>query len=225
MKSKTLLFKTFAVLGLLLCLIGIYVAVTWVMGDLYGYKVRFAVESWQKEKALPELGQIDKALIDAEGALTWEDTNPEYYELKARVLYYKALVEGVDGAGRDALVNAKQLHIQAAELRPRWPYSWANIVLMKAHMNEFDEEFNQSLLNAEQYGPWEQSVHLTLAHAGAISWSNLSAEQKSIIAEHVHRGLKHSFKGLADILNFYKKRSLICAYMQRDEKQKVFCGS
>jgi len=223
MSVKSPLIKFSIVLGLLSCVIGVYLAATWAMGDLYGYKARYEIESWQEEKSLPDLKVIDEALADADRALSWENENPEYHELKARALYYKALVRGVDGLGRAYLVSAKQSHVYAAALRPRWPYTWANMALMKAYLEEFDDEFNQALLNAVQYGPWERSVHLTIAHMGAMSWPNLSAEQKNIIAANVSRGLKHNYKGMALNLDAYKRRNLICAYMHRDENQQRFC--
>lgn len=223
MSVKSPLLKLSIVIGLLFCVMGIYMAVSWAMGDLYGYKARYAVESWQEEPSLPDLIVIDEAIADADRALSWESENPEYHELKARALYYKALVKGVDDLGKAYLVSAKQSHDSAAQLRPQWPYTWANMALMKAYLAEFDDEFHQALLNAVQYGPWERSVHLTIAHIGAMSWTSLSAEQKSIIAANVSRGLKHNYKGIAFNLDAYKRRNLICAYMHRDENQQRFC--
>ena len=224
MSIKSPAFKVTLGLVLLLCLVGIYTAFTWIMGDLYGYKVRYAVEQWQERAVLPESSEIDRVLEDADSALSWEADNPQYHELKARVLYYKALAVGAEDEGLDYIEQAKQAHLQAISLRPKWPYSWANLVLMKSYLQEWDSEFSAALDNAVRYGPWEQSVHLTLTHAGAISWTHLSTDQKKVIAANVERGIVRNMQGIANNLDAYKKRTLVCAYMQRDERQKRFCS-
>ena len=95
---------------------------------------------------------------------------------------------------------------------------------MKSYLQEWDEEYSAALDNAVRYGPWERSVHLTLAHAGAISWSHLSIKQKKAFAANVERGIVRNMKGIAFNLDTYNKRALVCAYMKRDERQKRFCS-
>lgn len=224
MTVKSLVFKITLALVLLLCLLGIYTAFTWIMGDLYGYKVRYAVEQWQEQDGLPKVADINQVIEDVDSAIGWEVDNPQYHELKARALYYKALALGVDDEGLIYIELAKKSHILAISLRPKWPYSWANLVLMKSYLKEWDDEYSAALDNAVRFGPWEQSVHLTLAHAGALSWAHLSIEQKKAIAENVERGIVRNMQGIAFNLDAYKKRSLVCAYMQRDERQKKFCS-
>ncbi|PIE25434.1 MAG: hypothetical protein CSA60_00570 [Neptuniibacter caesariensis] len=193
------------------------------MGDLYGYKVRYAVEEWQEKKSLPDLVEVENALIDADHALAWEGDNPQYHELKARVLYYKALLQGLDAEAMEYVSQAKALHQKAIKLRPHWPYSWANLALMKSYLEEWDTEYNTALMNAVKYGPWEQSVHLTIAHAGAMSWAKLTAEQKRVVAANVERGIARNFQAIALNLDAYNKRTLVCAYMTRNDRQKKFC--
>lgn len=204
---------------------GIYTACTWAMGDLYGYKVRYVTSQWQDSGTLPELSEIEMALSDADAALNWEAGNPEYLELKARVLYYRALVVGMSAGGLVDVAMAKALHLEAIALRPRWPYSWANLVLMKSYLNEFDEEYQHALSQAIRFGPWEQSVHITLAQAGAISWGMLSREQKRLYADNVQRGIVRSQGGVGAALDSFKKRSVVCAYLKRSAEQKRFCST
>ena len=107
MSVKSPSIKVVLGLALLLCLVGVYTAFTWIMGDLYGYKVRYAVEQWQERAGLPESSEIDQVLVDADTALGWEVGNPQYHELKARVLYYKALAVGTEGEGINYIQQAK----------------------------------------------------------------------------------------------------------------------
>ncbi len=206
-----------------LCVAGIYSAFTWAMGDLYGYKVRYATTQWQARTGLPGLAEVVQAIEDADAALGWESDNPEYKELKARTLYYRALIEGPDSVGVEDIKEAISLHRSAIELRPRWPYSWANLVLMKAHLGEVDDEYQFALEQAVRFGPWEQSVHLSLTHAAVLSWSLLSKEQKALYAGNVERGLVRNFHAIRTTLDGYQKRSVVCAYLQRSAKQKRLC--
>ena len=206
-------------------LLGIYVVFSWGMGDLYGYKVRYALEQWQEKPAFPSVEEVAVTLADVDSALRWEGDNPEYVELKGRVLYYRALVVGFNEQGLVDIAEAKALHQKAISLRPRWPYSWANLVLVKAYLNEFDEEYHQALISAVTYGPWEKSVHLTLAHAAALSWPSLSLEQKRLFARNIERGMVRTLPEEDAILSAYQKKTSICAYLTRDYLQNKLCSS
>lgn len=205
------------------CLLGIYLAANWAMGDLYGYKARYAVDAWQSRKTLPTQDELQSGITDIDKALRWEPRNPEYVELKARILYLQALNSGLETAGFGKIQEAKYYHLYAIELRPNWPYSWANLVLMKSYLGEFDKEYDEALRNAVTFGPWEQSVHITLAIAAPISWSSLSKKQKQIFASNIERGLVWSVSDIRSVLEAYRKRSVICAYLKRDEMQKRLC--
>ena len=221
-------FKNKIVLVVILsfCSFAVYTAVTWIIGDFYGYKVRYSVEQWQKREELPDLSAIEQVLLDANAALNWEEGNPQYHELKARTLYYKALVVGLENEKALYFIRqAKNAHLQAIALRPRWPYSWANLALMKAYLSEWGSGFDEALSNAVRFGPWEQSVHLTVAHAGALSWKQLTSEQKRLVAANVERGIVRDIKPMKTSLNALQKRTVICAYMHRSVKQQKLCDT
>ena len=224
--SKKSPLSTLAVYLLIaVCVVGGYTAFTWGMGDLYGYNVRYATAQWQKRSELPSADEVSAVLSDVDSALGWESGNPEYLELKARVLYYRALITNMSDDGLADIAAAKALHLQAIQLRPRWPYSWANLVLMKSYLNEFDEEYQEALSNAVRFGPWEQSVHLTLSHAAALSWASLTKEQKRVYAGNIERGIIRNMGSIRSTIDAYQKRSPICAYLKRDATQKKFCSS
>lgn len=219
------IFKLLASLLIVLCVIASYAVISWGIGDIYGYKVRYALDDWQTQEGLPLLEQVNSALIDVDGALSWEADNPEYIELKGRLLYYRALVNGLDEEGFADLREAKALHLRAVELRPHWPYSWANLVLMKSYLEEFDDDYDKALSSAVRYGPWEQSVHLTLSHAAARSWVSLSLGQKHVFAKNIERGIVRNSKDIRTALDAYEKRTAICAYLKRDALQAKLCAA
>ncbi|WP_067869653.1 hypothetical protein [Neptuniibacter marinus] len=223
--GRPFVMKLFLSSLILVCLVGVYSVFSWAMGDLYGYKVRYALERWQDTSVLPQLQEVSDVLADSNRALSWEARNPEYVELKGRVLYYRALALGLDDQGLVDISRAKTLHQQALELRPRWPYSWANLVLMKSYLKEFDEEYHQALINSLKFGPWEKSVHLTLSHAAALSWRALSLEQKRLFAKNIERGIVRNMPEIRSILSVYNRKSSICAYLKRDPIQNKLCSA
>lgn len=208
-----------------LCLAGMCAVFRWGMGDLYGYKVRYALNAWQEQAVLPEYDEVSQVLVSANSALFWENDNPEYIELKARVLYYRALGRGFDKNGLADVVQAKELHLKAIQLRPNWPYSWANLVLMKSYLKEFDDSYNRALSNAVRFGPWEQSLHLTLSHAAALSWSSLSIPQKHVFAKNIERGIVRNHVEIRSTLDAFRKLVPVCAFLKRDSQQAKLCTS
>ncbi len=200
------------------CFYGVLLAIHWLLGDVYAYRVKHAVNQWQAHAALPAEADILDAHNNIDAALDWEPGNPEYLGLKAQVLYFQALAESQGGQlDRQLLKQVQEFHRQAVVQRPRWPYSWAGLLLMKAHLQEWDQEFHQVLLNTVMYGPWERSVHLMLAQVAGLSWSHLDTEQKRIFVEGIQRGLRWAPSEIRDILDAYQIRSRVCVYLARDD--------
>jgi len=62
--------------------------------------------------------------------------------------------------------------------RPQWPYTMAQLALLKAQLGQFDDEYWQALQAAEQYGQWEPIVIKNLLLATLMYWPELSVEQR-----------------------------------------------
>ena len=57
-------------------------------------------------------------------------------------------------------------HKETIKLRPHWPYSWANLALIKSDLQQFDVEYLYAVNQAERYGPWEIASNKALVQAG-----------------------------------------------------------
>nr|WP_067298191.1 hypothetical protein [Marinobacterium profundum] len=225
MAKRIFLFRVIPLLLIACCLLGIYLSVRWALGDMYAYKVRYAISEWEREPSQPAQAPLDSSLDDINTALFFEPRNPEYIELKARLILYSALNKDSSSDGLAEIAKAKQAHLAAIELRPQWPYSWANLVLMKAYLGEWDGEHERALRNAVNYGPWETSVHQTLTYAALLSWNSLTQEQKHIHAENMDRGLAYNYKSISGLIINSNNTNAICAYLSKGPQQEKLCNS
>lgn len=222
------LIKPIAAVALIACCWGIYFGFRLMMGDVNAYQVRYAMEDWDEASTFPTDAALSESLSSINTALSWDSSNPEYLEIKARLLYYQALNRMRAAAAtypNELFIEAASLHRKALETRPTWPYSWANLALMKSFSTELDDEFNQAVLNANKFGPWELPVQLTLAQIGARHWASLTPVQRAVIAANVHRSLRYQFKEVAEVLDAYQQRIAVCKSLPSSDLSKEFCGT
>ncbi|MCV6621144.1 MAG: hypothetical protein OIF51_05265 [Cellvibrionaceae bacterium] len=230
----------------LIILVVIIFAFRFAMADAVSYPARYASDLWFKEDRLPTTEELDKALEEAESARSWNPYHAEYHDLKAYLLWLAILKEQREPQSESqARINslaqqAIDLHKTAIELRPRWPYSWSGIALMKAYQQKFDQEFEQAVLQAARFGPWENTVNIQLALVGQIVWLELQSrgqnpegsdpsieakKLKATIIENYNRGIRRNAKVIARNLKQSPHRYSICAHLSREFKQyKTVCG-
>lgn len=216
------------------------IAFRWAMADMNAYPVRYAVERWQSQDEAITLTALDKVTDRIDTSLSWSADNAEYHELKAHLLLYRALLikeqsekqlneqpEGqseVLSADYEAYIRqALSLHKSAIQLRPHWPYSWANKSLMKAYLGEFDEEFVAAMERAATYGPWELSANLTVLEAGLMGWRTLPPESRLMVVAAAERATVHRFQAVRLLVDRYKLRYPVCAQMKRTPQQRKLC--
>lgn len=109
-------------------------------------------------------------------ALLLSPFNPDYLQARGRLATWSSLSPDADrlpppDAGLPALRTSLQL-------RPRWPYAWAELAMVKALAGEFDAEFERSLARAERFGPWERPVITRLLTIYFQYWSQLTPTQQ-----------------------------------------------
>lgn len=209
---------------LFICLWGIYHAARMGIGDAVAHKAEFAVKRWDEEKRMPTEDELEKALIDARSALSWEPRNPDYHDLVAQILIYKGLLKWADGSFNAITDESLALYERSLELRPRWPYAWARLALVKAYRGEYDAVFENAIERAVQYGPWDPGIHVTVAEAGMYGWRKLNIPTRKLVAANVHRGMKYEYSAMTSIVRRYNGQILVCGYLPNDKASARFCG-
>ncbi|MFT6916050.1 MAG: hypothetical protein ACJAWL_002367 [Motiliproteus sp.] len=214
-----------------LCLWGLYQALRMGMADVVAYKARYPLKTWEQAARLPTMAEADDALEKASGALSWAPKNPEYLDLRAHLLTYKSLLPvnnetqaehsvRVEPLTREALA----LYQQSTGLRPKWPYSWSRLALVKSYLGEFDQVFTAAVAKAVKYGPWEPGVHKTLLEAGLSGWFELDADTRRALGSTASRGLRLDSRGITAIVQRHQKRDQLCGYLPNDRYSKALCG-
>lgn len=204
--------------------IGAYYSVRIAVADVYAYKAKYLLGIWEKGSRLPTAEEADYAVEKASDALEWEPNNTEYMDLKAHVLTYKGLLYWGDGRFSDITDESVELYVKATAIRPKWPYAWARLALVKAYRGEFDALFVMAMENSVNYGPWEPGVQKTVTEAGLYGWNNLTKTTRVELISNIQRGLSFNFKAIEKTLNRYKKKNLVCTYLQGNDKRKKLCG-
>lgn len=195
----------------------------WVLGDINAYTVRYSVQQWQTENRLPSTSELTSAQTAIHAALSWNDT-PEYRDYEGRLFHYQSLISENQLLKNTALNSALNSYRASTKQRPQWPYSWANLALIKALIGELDSEYQHAIRQAALNGPWENGVNIALTEAGLIGWLRLDRTEQKIITENIQRGIRRNLKHIKVIINRYNKRSLICANLKRDKYQRKLCG-
>lgn len=147
--------------------------------------------------------------------------------MHALLNYYQALQKyhGDDNAG---FLSSTQLaansYREAIKSRPNWPYSWANLALMKAAINQFDSEYQHAINQAVILGPWENAVNISVAEAGMLGWATLPPATQTAVIANIERGIKRNNNVLKKRLSAINKLGLVCLYLQGSKERKRLCG-
>lgn len=217
--------STYFVFFLLLVSVwGAYHAVRLGMADMIGHRASYALETWEEERRLPSEEEVGAALESVDSALAWTPDNPKLLELKALLLSQKGFVHWAKGGFNAITEDAIPLYVKAVALRPKWPHTWANFALLKAHRGEFDAQYKEAVAKSVALGPWEPAVHRVITDAGLYGWLEVDIETRRLIAANIHRGLLHGKRSVQTVAKRHNKTLLVCGYLPRDKHTSRFCG-
>ena len=192
----------------------IYLALNIALADIKHYPVKHWIKKIETGQATTK-ADIDIAIATIQSAIKHTPNNAEYREYLARLYFLSAIdVYNKDNnnlkAFRDDLVNAYIQHKTALKHRPQWPYSWANLALIKAHLQQFDNEFANAIINAEKFGPWEIASNQAIAMAGLTGWRKISADLQTKTVTAIERIYQQKKQIAKDLISNYNLKSQIC---------------
>lgn len=213
--------KWLAISALFLCVPVAYYSICWMVGDIQAYSVRYALQVWEQNPQRLSSSWLDKELQRINNALRWSPENPEYHEIKARLQLYRAQLAAQQSHRSSHLKSAQVLHLEASRLRPRWPYSWANLALVQAYQGDFGADFADHLKQASHYGPWELSVNLAVLQAGLIGWEALSSEQQQLIVGAGMRGAEQSPRQTRAVIQQVGSATALCSQLPQIYRQQL----
>lgn len=126
------------------------------------------------------------ALATTDSLLAIQVNNPEYQEMRGRLLINRCqhwnMVEQWDvwlQCQRDAQAALRVV----VQENPRWPYGWANLLLTKFNLRQFDEEFYQVFQHSRELGASEMAVNRIVTYVGLHEWVRWRSEMRPEIRQ------------------------------------------
>lgn len=192
------------------------------LANLQIIKAENIFAQWAVKGQVSTVEQWRKAYAAVERSLSLHPGNPHNFTLQARLFEWRGLSESSDDSQSD-FHRALELHQRAAELRPLWPYTWAEMAALKIRLNEIDEQLTVYIERAQATGPYTDKVHEVVVAYGLVL---MAADPFSKIAgfkEQTLRGLQnpHSTKRVRELIEQNGRDALVCRWItQANEDQK-----
>lgn len=118
-----------------------------------------------------------QALLSIERALRGNETNPQYREMQARLLMDQCKTwdrQTRETEWQQCQQSALVALRTAIQGNPQWAYNWANLLLVKTNLQQFDDEFYQALQESQRLGGHEYVVNQIVALVGLQEWERWS---------------------------------------------------
>ena len=207
-------------LGLFACLLSIlsyliYMAVIIALADISHYPVKNILAK-KSESISEKAAQTAQQKIST--SIKLRPGNAEYREYLGRIYYLRALNNQADPTKyRQYLDLAYQEHHRATQLRPQWPYSWANMALIKSRLQQYDVVFLYSVQQAIEYGPWEISSNQGLVQAIFSGWDHMSTQIQQRGINALERIYQQDRQAARTLLKHYQLSLEVCPKISNDK--------
>jgi len=200
-----------------LCAWSIYHAGKLAIADVLHYPVKSWIETIDTSNSIsPE--EFDKVQVKILRSISFNPNNAEYQEYLGRIHYLRAVNNYQDTKlFRDNIQQAYLAHKQAIKLRPEWPYSWANLALMKSHLQQLDVEYLYAVNQAVRFGPWEISSNEALVQAGFNGWARLSQNSQKITVAALERVYQQSPQTTRQLIRHFGNEAHVCLLITLDK--------
>jgi len=182
------------------------------LADLRAFEARVALNAWETKRIQPPLEEWRFAQDRLREARELDSGQPDFLEDLARLYTLRALApKAGDANAQGDLRQALAFQREALRRRPGSAYTWANIVLLKAHLSETDREFEAALRNAALLGPWEPQVQLAIADAGFRQWPSLAADTRAVLRANAARALRRQDAKLFNLARRAGRLDVLCS--------------
>jgi hypothetical protein len=198
----------------------------WFAAEFYAAPARYLFTLPDKDNR----GDRDKAYQDALSAIEFvmllQSGNPEYANIKSRLL--------INGCGQWD-INERHLEWQQCQIKAmtairtsldinsQSAYLWANLLLVKYNLRQFDAEFYEALEQCRTLGSHEFSVNRTVMFVGLREWQKWRPEHITLFLESLFAVQAVSpvkAKALADEAG---QGSSYCLWTRADPKRHYSC--
>lgn len=184
--------------------------------------------SQQKDIAPQE---AETLLLQAIEKLRYSDLFAKQMVVNPAVLaaYYRVLAEQQDDAekAQTSYQHAKLYFRNALTLKPTKSTNWTSLALVKWALAEVDDDYFQSIANADRFGQHDPQTHIKLVQLGALMIEqnlNFTPDIQAIILHHLIYGLLHPKSDLSiqyGIIRSDKVRARFCFWLSQTNELKT----
>jgi hypothetical protein len=207
----------------LLSIWGIITSYQYGAASLDYYKIRSILAIWQEEGVTQSPEQYQQAKQTVSDAHKSHPSHPMYIDLIGQINEWGVIAGYVDK--EQALALAKKSYLDATQLRPTWPVTWASLAMVKWRLQEFDDELLLYLNRADKFGPRKPEVNLLYSELGlALYKANhpFILRIRPQVQQRLARGLSDaaSRKRVVALIVQYDAAKIACRWL-RDESNNI----
>lgn len=207
----------------------IYMATSYGLADVFAEQASDEMQQWATQKITVETWTSTQAMLQK--ALQFEPQNPNLLEMMGQIYYWKAQKISPTlplslqlRSQMIAYQRALTYFLQAVKKRPTSALTWANVLMMKNFLKQYDTEFLMALKQTTIQGSSNPFVHRIVAEIGLSSWQQLSRKEQSLVLMTIDRGFvgKEAIP-IKTLIQSYQRESVICQYRQPYHNILTFC--
>ena len=171
------------------CAFLIYSGLRMLPASINYFQAGLFLKDWDKHKQQPSAKAWEIAHTAAQKAVDlYPTTHGRYYSQLGYVLQWHDFTKPYgDPSAQQTRTAALEAHRHAVQGRPTWPFAYLDVAWSKLALHEFDQEFTDALANAARYGHSRVGVNRSIAEIGLFAWPYISAEQRQVTLQAVHR--------------------------------------
>jgi tetratricopeptide (TPR) repeat protein len=188
----------------------IYLAISHGIANLLLIQVDDEIEQWTLSNQLT----ID-TWVSTHNQLNWalkfDPHNPDLLERMGTLYYWKANISVMLPEILVARQKALDYYWKAVKQKPTTALTYANIILVKDLLGQYDTQFQMALQQATILSPWEPFIQSVVVEIGLSAWQQLSKKGQSIVLATIERGIKSGqATQMSALLKKYQKESSVC---------------
>jgi hypothetical protein len=212
-----------ALLLVIISVCGISTAYDYGVASVNYYNVKNTVKKWHLDPQNNDLAAYKSAKNNSLVAIQYHPDNALYLDLKAQVDEWGVIFEFENSTA--GLNSAKTYYLQATQLRPLWPVTWASLAKLKWRLQEFDDEMLYFLERANTLGPKKAEVNILIADLGLALYVNnhpMLLKIRPMFYQRLAQGVinPYSRDAVKNIITYYDTENLVCRWL-RDESWEI----
>ena len=209
-----------ALIGLFLWLI--YLTFSYGLADIFAEKANYEMQLWENQEVALDTWNSTQTTLQR--ALQFEPQNPDLLEMMGKIYDWKAKRSFSLPEQIFAHQRALDYFLKAAKKRPISALTWANILLLKNALFQYDAQFSMALEQTILQAPWHPFVHRVVVYVGLSAWQHLSENGQFLVLIATERGLGgKEAKQIENIIQQSQHKQTICKYSQQSQELLNFC--